>query len=47
MIDTDFSWTLRVYPNHLRSIVYEVCFLRITQLKPSKTQQHSGQQQQI
>jgi len=33
MIDTDFSWTLRVYHNHqrhLRSIVVVVYFLRVT-----------------
>ena len=33
MIDTDFSWTFRVYhnhPRHLRSIVFVVYFLRVT-----------------
>jgi len=30
MIDTDFSWALRVYHNHLRSIVFVVYFLRVT-----------------
>ena len=35
MIDTDFSWTLRVYHNHLRhlrSIVFVVYFLRVALL---------------
>ena len=32
MIDTDFSWTLRIYHNHLRSIVFVVYFLRVTQV---------------
>jgi hypothetical protein len=33
MIDADFSWIIRVYHNylrHLRSIVFEVYFLRVT-----------------
>jgi len=33
MIDTDFSWTLRVYHNHqrhLRSIVFVIYLLRVT-----------------
>jgi len=33
MIDTDFSWALRVYhnhPRHLRSIVFVFYFLRIS-----------------
>jgi quinol-cytochrome oxidoreductase complex cytochrome b subunit len=30
MIDADFSWTLRGYHNHLRSIVFVVYFLPVT-----------------
>jgi len=35
MINADFSWIIRVYHNHLRhlrSIVFEVYFLRVTLL---------------
>lgn len=30
MINADFSWIIRVYHNHLRSIVFVVYLLRIT-----------------
>ena len=30
MIDADLSWIIRVYHNHLRSIIFVVYFLRVT-----------------